>query len=635
MASVSVLPPISEGATSNYGSITGLTITRSTVVLTASSAPALISSQTTQTVTLAAGTFYDFTAQQVWVTPGANTDLAHGGYQMGSNRADSGITVGASVSATGLASASNRDAGTFYNGVSQGGSFTGQQLLAVSDLARGGGRHSTGAVVRIYITVQGIPSADTELTFYPNASTAPSRNTGRSTFSSQSITNDTSSTTPVAIYSFTNNTGNSVTIEGTEIENGSSAGIALDGSQFNITYVEESQEESQPEVDTTINVAAVIDELEPTTTNPNYATLLPQIARETDAVKKQALVDECYQFNEPLTLEEKSLFSYFTPDGIEDNDYVIDNPGLIQGNLFVSYVGDYYNRYAQTTTTEDDNTFGGPFYIYGTGKTGFGSGQLGFFYPLYTDLNEISGEYHVHTFEEYEGYTFYMPDSEMNHAVATAPSDLYEYGDFDVIVQGAEAPAPIIVVEYTPPPQEEAPAEEEEEEEVVTTTQTVAIAAPSTDDTYNNFGGITGLTLVRATSTSDSGMILRRNLTGSGGPVSFYVSPGNGSTRITDLELRTTGNARVCVSTSQQTSCSPTLGTKTLNNYTQVGSYNYSSNDGTVKEYARVRTTTTTYSATNNTGYPVTIEGIVIPNGIGPESITISGDVDVTYTSES
>ena len=113
-------------------------------------------------------------------------------------------------------------------------------------------------------------------------------------------------------------------------------------------------------------------------------------------------------------------------------------------------------------------------------------------------------------------------------------------------------------------------------------------AAPSTDGTYSDFGGVAGLTLVRSAGTTDSGFVLRRNLTGSGGPVNFYVSPGNGSTRITDLELRTTGNARVCVSTSQQTSCSPTLGTKTLNNYTQVGSYNYRSNDGTVKELSLI-----------------------------------------------
>jgi hypothetical protein len=366
--------------------------------------------------------------------------------------------------------------------------------------------------------------------------------------------------------------------------------------------------------------------------NPDYATLLPQIARETDAVKKQALIDECYQFNEPLTLEEKSLFSYFTPDGIEDNDYVIDNPGLIQGNLFVSYVGDYYNRYAQTTTTEDDNTFGGPFYIYGTGKTGFGSGQLGFFYPLYTDLNEISGEYHVHTFEEYEGYTFYMPDSEMNHAVATAPSDLYEYGDFDVILEGAEAPTPIIVVEYTPPPQEEAPAEEEEEEEVVTTTQTIAVSAPSTDDTYNNFGGITGLTLVRSTTTSSSeqsGTFYQGgtfgNSNSSGGRAGARGRDDPGTITITSAGGTNTGSYGTGGSIPADDVNGVGAGPWTVSTSTEadVGYFYYQN------------TTTISYSFTNNTGYSVTIEGIVIPNGIGPEAITISGDVDVTYTSES
>jgi hypothetical protein len=366
--------------------------------------------------------------------------------------------------------------------------------------------------------------------------------------------------------------------------------------------------------------------------NPDYATLLPQIARETDAVKKQALIDECYQFNEPLTLEEKSLFSYFTPDGIEDNDYVIDNPGLIQGNLFVSYVGDYYNRYAQTTTTGDDNTFGGPFYIYGTGKTGFGSGQLGFFYPLYTDLNEISGEYHVHTFEEYEGYTFYMPDSEMNHAVATAPSDLYEYGDFDVILEGAEAPAPIIVVEYTPPPQEEAPAEEEEEEEVVTTTQTVAIAAPSTDDTYNNFGGITGLTVTRSTTTSSSG---QSGTFYQGGTFGNSNSSGG---RAGARGREDSGTITITSSSGTNTGSYGTGGTIPNNNVNGVGNGPWTVSTSTTADvgyFYYQNTTTISYSFTNNTGYPVTIEGIVIPNGIGPESITISGDVDVTYTSES
>lgn len=366
--------------------------------------------------------------------------------------------------------------------------------------------------------------------------------------------------------------------------------------------------------------------------NPDYATLLPQIVQETDAVKKQALIDECYQFNEPLTLEEKSLFSYFTPDGIENDDYVIDNPGLIKGNLFVSYIGDYYNRYGQSTTTEDDNTFGGPFYIYGTGKTGFGSGQLGFFYPLYTDLNEISGEYHIHTFEEYEGYTFYMSVSEMNHAVATAPSDLYEYGDFDVILEGAEAPTPIIVVEYTPPPQEEAPAEEEEEEEVVTTTQTIAVSAPSTDDTYNNFGGVTGLTLIRSTSTSSSE---QSDTFYQGGTFGNSSSSGG---RAGARGREDGGTITITSSSGTNTGSYGTGGSIPTNDVNGVGAGPWTvstSTEADVGYFYYQNTTTISYSFTNNTGYPVTIESTTLANGAGPTEITISGDVDVTYTSES
>jgi hypothetical protein len=374
--------------------------------------------------------------------------------------------------------------------------------------------------------------------------------------------------------------------------------------------------------------------------NPDYATLLPQIARETDAVKKQALIDECYQFNEPLTLEEKSLFSYFTPDGIEDNDYIIDNPGLIQGNLFVSYIGDYYNRYAQSTTTEDDNTFGGPFYIYGTGKTGFGSGQLGFFYPLYTDANEIPGSYHIHTFEEYEGYTFYMPDSEMYHAVATAPSDLYEYGDFDVTLEGAEAPAPIIVIEYTPP------VEEEEEEEVVTTTQTIAVAAPSTDGTTNNYGNITGLTITRATTTSSSSSTISLTITSTISP-GGYVSVGSSSSNTfvaNDLYNTSDGeNGANIYVTVTGSSGSRNFTVQSSQSSLPIGSGSYTITNASGGKNLRLRyyytnttsTTTTTYSFTNNTGYSATIEGTTLANGAGPTEITISGDVDVTYTSES
>ena len=52
--------------------------------------------------------------------------------------------------------------------------------------------------------------------------------------------------------------------------------------------------------------------------------------------------------------------------------------------------------------------------------------------------------------------------------------------------------------------------------------------------------------------------------------------------------------------------------------------------------YTRTTTTsTTTYSFTNNTGYSATIEGTTLANGAGPTEITITGDVDVTYTTGS
>lgn len=69
--------------------------------------------------------------------------------------------------------------------------------------------------------------------------------------------------------------------------------------------------------------------------NPDYAILLAQISSETDPVAKQALIDQCYVFNDPLTNEEKELFSY-----VEDG-YIKFNPGDDQG-IYKSYVGKYF-----------------------------------------------------------------------------------------------------------------------------------------------------------------------------------------------------------------------------------------------------------------------------------------------------
>jgi hypothetical protein len=64
---------------------------------------------------------------------------------------------------------------------------------------------------------------------------------------------------------------------------------------------------------------------------PNYASLLAQIAAETDATAKAALEAQCYQFPEPLTAAEEDLFNYVS------TDYIIANPGLPVVPLMTPY----------------------------------------------------------------------------------------------------------------------------------------------------------------------------------------------------------------------------------------------------------------------------------------------------------
>ena len=89
------------------------------------------------------------------------------------------------------------------------------------------------------------------------------------------------------------------------------------------------------------------------TTKPDYATLLPLIAAETDPVAKQALIAQCYLFvaddpdtpeNEGITLEEEQFFEYMV------RDYVENNPGYVEG-VFVSYAGVYFDNDGNITGT--------------------------------------------------------------------------------------------------------------------------------------------------------------------------------------------------------------------------------------------------------------------------------------------
>lgn len=81
--------------------------------------------------------------------------------------------------------------------------------------------------------------------------------------------------------------------------------------------------------------------------NPDYATLLPQIAAETDAAKKQLLINQTYQFNSPLSQAEEDLFAYI------NSGYTQDNPNATDGtpDAFISYVGVYYDAFGRDTAT--------------------------------------------------------------------------------------------------------------------------------------------------------------------------------------------------------------------------------------------------------------------------------------------
>tara|TARA_B100000579_G_scaffold347289_1_gene300325 strand:- start:14350 stop:14535 length:186 start_codon:yes stop_codon:yes gene_type:complete len=52
---------------------------------------------------------------------------------------------------------------------------------------------------------------------------------------------------------------------------------------------------------------------------PDYATLLPQIAAETDSDAKQLLINQTYIFTEELTQAEKNLFGYVDSDYLPIN----------------------------------------------------------------------------------------------------------------------------------------------------------------------------------------------------------------------------------------------------------------------------------------------------------------------------
>ena len=114
---------------------------------------------------------------------------------------------------------------------------------------------------------------------------------------------------------------------------------------------------------------------------------------------------------------------------------------------------DYHKKYVQSITitaggsgyevapsvTVLGGTVGstGPFQIQGTSSLGASSGTFGYYYPLFTSekqsniwdtQNGGSGASHSHTFTEYSGVTFYMPNSQIaNHGLSTKSGNFKMY----------------------------------------------------------------------------------------------------------------------------------------------------------------------------------------------------------------
>ena len=416
MASVSVLPPSVNGTTNDYGGVTGLT---------------LIRTETTNPVTTQTGTNFRVQWSPMNNTPGPVVvfNLSQSGTNIGLNLPQSTATDSSGYSAPLYGTMNYNLTLAGATNVSSSGSGTMTTDFTTSAVFA----YDPGTTLTFTGTflLQGQPSNPNTL------------NTQTATVQYLSAVNTTQNVT-VPVYTFTNNTGDSVTVEGTTITDGSTLAVALSGPQFNITYTEPGsesedpyQEQEQTEQEetytttattTTTTVATVtaippvyiygtgatgfgtgltgyfyplytdinapalsggyhihtfteyegytfympngsmnhamadrpiginlyitgntaLDNLEPIEEgNPNYASLLAQAAAETDPIKKDALLDEAYQFNVPLTQSEQDLFGYI------NSGYIENDPNATDGtpDAFISYVGVYYDNLGRSTGT--------------------------------------------------------------------------------------------------------------------------------------------------------------------------------------------------------------------------------------------------------------------------------------------
>ena len=155
--------------------------------------------------------------------------------------------------------------------------------------------------------------------------------------------------------------------------------------------------------------------------------------REDDVVRFE---DNYFKLTDPDSSDSTITSINETPESLPWIN-VGDSSRVFKGKVFVYQKENGFYNLIQTISSENfDN---GPFYIYGTSATGSTEGIRGYFYPLYTDRNLAdslddgaiptlgNGSSHVHTFDEYPGIEFYMPNNSMNHGRSDAPTTLRNY----------------------------------------------------------------------------------------------------------------------------------------------------------------------------------------------------------------
>lgn len=149
-------------------------------------------------------------------------------------------------------------------------------------------------------------------------------------------------------------------------------------------------------------------------------------------------------------------------------------------------------------------------------------------------------------------------------------------------------------------------------------------AAPSTNGTYNDFGSVTGLTLVRASGSNEvSGSFYQGgtfgNSSSSSGRAGARGREDNGTITITSSSGTNTGSYGTGGSIPSDDVNGVGAGPWTVSTSTQADvGYFYINNF-------------TNYTFTNNTGFNVTIEGTTIANGAS-SNINPSGDYNISFT---